>query len=201
MFVLSSGPFPCQIMCNYEFPRSHLEGSGAYKWNLKVSASGIGDAVFPPHQRPVAEDSFPPADTCTPALALSFPLPSALAQTQAGMRYHPKDPRWPGLVLLTRDIGWMENPLQSGGDGHIRSSWLRCLQVDQGLGARLPQAHGVPVLLPAAPPPRAGRSPLQLCPPYPRPPQVTGRHHLPPPGLHQAVHLWFQEKNNFLVRI
>lgn len=56
------------------------------------------------------------------ALALSFPLPSGLAQTQVGMRYHPKDPRWPGLVLLARDFGWMENPLQSRRDGHIRSS-------------------------------------------------------------------------------
>lgn len=51
------------------------------------------------------------ADPCMLALALSFPSPSGLSQTQVGIRYHPKDPRWPGLLLLAGDIEWMESPL------------------------------------------------------------------------------------------
>jgi len=38
-----------------------------------------------------------------------------------GIRYHPKDTHWPGPALLAGHIEWMENPLQSRGDGHIAS--------------------------------------------------------------------------------
>lgn len=51
----------------------------------------------------------------------------------------------------------------------------------------------VTVLVTAAPLSLPERSPLDLCPPYPSPPQVTGCHHLPSPGLHQAVCLWWQQ--------
>ena len=54
---------------------------------------------------------FPDADPCMLALVLSFPSPSGLAQTQVRIRYHPKDPRWPGLLLLAGDIEWMGSPL------------------------------------------------------------------------------------------
>lgn len=130
---------------------------------------------------PQQRTPFPPQTPAWVPLLSPFPYPQVLPRHKWGWGITPRIPA--GLAWCcsqgTLD-GWMENPLQSRRDGHIRSSWLKCLQVDQGLGARLPQAHGVTVLLPAAPPPRAERSPLQLCPPYLRPPQVTGRHHLPP---------------------
>ncbi|KAK2518955.1 hypothetical protein Q9966_014081 [Columba livia] len=44
-----------------------------------------------------------------------------LAQTQVGIRYHPKDPHWPGVVLLAGNTEWVENPLQNRGDGNIIS--------------------------------------------------------------------------------
>lgn len=54
---------------------------------------------------------FAHTDPCMLALALPFPSPSGVSQTQVGIRYHPKDPRWPGLVLLAVNIKGTENLL------------------------------------------------------------------------------------------
>lgn len=60
------------------------------KRDLMFSASGIADGAFPTHQCTIAGDSFPPqCEVCSPfplARALSFLLPSGLAQTQVGIR-------------------------------------------------------------------------------------------------------------------